>query len=448
MEHFRQTTYGPVQGIAGGQPGVSAFLGIRYAKAARWQYPAMVESWDGVYDATHYGPCCIQERTYRPEETSNRPFYYNEFRKGVEYTYSEDCQVLNIWAPDAAQNAPVLVYLHGGAFLGGSAQEKCFDGAALSAQGLVVVTVNFRLGPLGYAAFPELAARDGRTGNYGMYDALAALQWVHNHIADFSGDPANVTLMGQSAGARMVQMLCISPLVQGLVHKAVLCSGGGKAALFGHQNTVEEVYPLWQRVLQASGVKDFAEFEQLSAEQLYAAFGRCIGQDFVAMQAACCPVADGQLLPLTIEQAIPQKAWLKIPYIIGSTSEDLTPRDMCTAAQNWMAGEEQPCYRYHFSRQLPGDDAGAFHSADLWYWFGTLDACWRPFTSWDRDLSNAMVRYLAAFAATGKTEVQGLPVWPNNRHSAANDMLVLGDTEIKFQKINTAAIRQPEGIWG
>lgn len=358
------------------------------------------------------------------------------------------CQVLNIWAPDDVQNAPVLVYLHGGAFLGGSAQEKCFDGSALSAQGLVVVTVNFRLGPLGYAAFKELAARDGHAGNYGMYDALAALQWVNRHIADFGGDPANVTLMGQSAGARMVQMLCISPLAEGLVHKAVLCSGGGQATLFGRQNTVEEVYPLWQCILQASGAKSFEDFSQLPIAQIYAAFGRCIGQDFVSMQAACCPVADGLLLPRTIEQAVEEKAWLKIPYIIGSTSEDMTPRDMCLAAQEWMTEGEQPCYQYHFCRQLPGDDAGAFHSADLWYWFDTLDVAWRPFTDWDHKLSNAMVRYLTAFARTGNAVVGGLPMWPEKRQSAPDEMMRLGDTAIEFVKINAAAIRQPERMWG
>ena len=447
MEHFRQTACGPIQGIAGGRPSVSAFLGIRYAKAEHWTYPTLVESWQGVYDATHYGPCCIQDSTYRPEATSNRPFYFNEFRKGIDYTYSENCQVLNIWTPDDAKNAPVLVYLHGGAFLGGSAQEKCFDGTVLSTHGLVVVTVNFRLGPLGYAAFPELAARDGHTGNYGMYDALAALQWVNKHIADFGGDPTNVTLMGQSAGARMVQMLCISPLAEGLVHKAVLCSGGGLVTLFGRQNTVEEIYHLWQRVLQASSADSFEAFSQLPAAQIYAAFGSCIGQDFVSMQAACCPVADGLMLPRTIEQAIGQKTWHKIPYMIGSTSEDMTPRDMCLAAQGWMAEGEQPCYRYHFCRQLPGDNAGAFHSADLWYWFGTLDAAWRPFTDWDRELSNAMVRYLAAFARTGDPAAAGLPAWPGNRQSAPDEMMRLGDTAIEFTKINASSIRQTEGIW-
>ena len=118
-------------------------------------------------------------------------------------------------------------------FWGEAPQEKCFDGSALAAQGMVVVTVNFRLGIFGYAAFPELEARDGHAGNYGMYDAYAALEWVQKHIADFGGDPANVTLMGQSAGARMVQLLCLSPKVKGFVHRAVMCSGGGQVRLFG-----------------------------------------------------------------------------------------------------------------------------------------------------------------------------------------------------------------------
>ena len=442
MVHLRITRCGPVRGIAGAAEGVSAYLGIRYARAGRWQYPELTGAWQGNYDAAHYGPCCIQQRTLQPEDKSGRPFYYHEFREGLSYTYSEDCQYLNIWATDSAKNAPVLVYLHGGAFIGGSAQEKCFDGSALAKLGLVVVTVNFRLGVFGYAAIPELAVRDGHTGNYGMYDALAALQWVQANIADYGGDPAKVTLMGQSAGARMVQLLCLSPLAKGLVHRAVLCSGGGQIGLFGRQKRTEELYPLWQRVREASGAKSLEELAALPAETLQAAFGRCIAADFPAMQAACSPAADGVLLPLIIEEAVAQKQWLDIPYLIGSTSEDLTAGDLCRAAQNWPAAA---CYRYHFSRQLPGVDSGAFHSADLWYWFGTLGNAWRPFTDWDRQLSGRMMQYLAAFAASGAPAADGLPVWPEAHCAGGQEMLCFGDTAVEFGSIDPASLSK--GGW-
>lgn len=445
MEHYLQTDFGSIQGIAGAEPDVSAYLGIRYAQAGRWHYPTLTGAWQGTYDATRYGPSCIQQRTYQPEEQSGRVFYYHEFREGVGYTYSEDCQYLNVWTAEGRKNAPVLVYLHGGAFLGGSAQEKCFDGSALAKQGLVVVTVNFRLGVLGYGAFPELAARDSHAGNYGMYDAFAALQWVQAHIADFGGNPANVTLMGQSAGARMVQLLCLSPMVKGLVHRTVLCSGGGLIGLFGRQKTVDEIYPLWQRVRETSGTQSFDDLASMPVQQLLTAFGKCIGQDFAAMQAACCPVADGVLLPLSIEEAVAQKQWLDIPYLIGSTSEDLTAGNLCSAAQSWLASEKQRCYRYHFSRQLPGDTSGAFHSADLWYWFGTLDKCWRPFNGWDRELSGIMMRYLAAFAATGNPAAAGLPAWPESRCPNQQKMLCFGDSRIGMEHVDPTKFPQEAG---
>lgn len=445
MEHYLQTDCGAIQGTTGTDPAVSAYLGIRYAQAGRWEYPTLTGAWQGIYDATHYGPCCIQQRTYQPEEQSGRVFYYHEFREGVHYTYSEDCQNLNIWAADGAKEAPVLVYLHGGAFLGGSAQEKCFDGSKLAKRGLVVVTVNFRLGALGYGAFPELELRVGHAGNYGIYDAFAALQWVQAHIAAFGGNPANVTLMGQSAGARMVQLLCLSPMVKGLVHRAVLCSGGGQVNLFGRQKTVAEVYPLWQHVREASGAGSFAELEVMPTQDLLAAFGRCIGRDFAAMQAACCPVADGLLLPLSIEEAVAQKQWLDFPYMIGSTSEDLTARDLCSAAQGWLASEKQACYRYHFSRKLPGDTSGAFHSADLWYWFGTLDNSWRPFSEWDRTLSEMMMDYLAAFAAGGAPYAPGLPDWTETHWPNQAEMLHLSGSSVHMEQIDPTQFPQEDG---
>lgn len=441
-----QTGCGSIRGTADTETGVCAYLGIRYGSAPRWRYPVLVDGWEGVYDATHYGPCCIQQRTYMPEENSGRVFYYHEFREGIDYTYDEQCLYLNIWTPANGCGAPVLVYLHGGAFLGGSAQEKCFDGSALAAQGMVVVTVNFRLGIFGYAAFPELEARDGHAGNYGMYDAYAALEWVQKHIADFGGDPANVTLMGQSAGARMVQLLCLSPKVKGFVHRAVMCSGGGQVRLFGRQRKTQEVYPLWENVRKVSNASGFAQLESMPAPQLYAAFAYCIRQDFGLMQAACCPTADGFLLPLPIEEAVPGRKWLDIPYMIGSTGQDLMAGDLCMAAQNWLCQEEQPCYRYHFSRRLPGDGAGAFHSADLWYWFGSWKNSWRPFTDWDRELSIAMVRYLTAFMAKGSPELKDLPAWPATGLLQNSEMLCLGEKDIRMETVNLAQFPEEGGL--
>lgn len=165
--HFVHTPCGPVQGAAGGADGVSVFRGIRYATAGRWEYPRQVTHWDGVYDAANFGACSFQPRAfYNEEDVPEKAFYYNEFRRGEHYDYSEDCLFLNIWAPDDAKNAPVLFYIHGGGFLGGCGHEKHFDGTAWCKKGVVAVTINYRLGPMGFLCLPELAARDGHTGNY------------------------------------------------------------------------------------------------------------------------------------------------------------------------------------------------------------------------------------------------------------------------------------------
>ena len=245
--HFVHTPCGPVQGAAGGADGVSVFRGIRYATAGRWEYPRQVTHWDGVYDAANFGACSFQPRAfYNEEDVPEKAFYYNEFRRGEHYDYSEDCLFLNIWAPDDAKNAPVLFYIHGGGFLGGCGHEKHFDGTAWCKKGVVAVTINYRLGPMGFLCLPELAARDGHTGNYAMFDQMAALCWVRDNIAAFGGDPGQVTLMGQSAGAMSVQQLCVSPMTNGLFRGAVMMSGGGVSRLLGAAQKAEEAYPFWQ----------------------------------------------------------------------------------------------------------------------------------------------------------------------------------------------------------
>ena len=177
------------------------------------------------------------------------PFYYHEFREGLDYTYSEDCQYLNIWAPDNAEKAPVIVYIHGGAFLSGSGWDKVFDEPVWPRRGVIGVTLNYRLGLFGYACLPELADEAGHTGNYGLYDQLCALQWVHDNIAAFGGDPDNITVMGQSAGAHSVQMLCSTKAAQGLIAKAVMSSGAGDdSVLFAGDWVMEHKYPLLDRL--------------------------------------------------------------------------------------------------------------------------------------------------------------------------------------------------------
>ncbi|MFQ9679482.1 MAG: carboxylesterase family protein [Ruthenibacterium lactatiformans] len=251
--HFVHTPCGPVQGAAGGADGVSVFRGIRYATAGRWEYPRQVTHWDGVYDAANFGACSFQPRAfYSEEDVPEKAFYYNEFRRGEHYDYSEDCLFLNIWAPDDAKNAPVLFYIHGGGFLGGCGHEKHFDGTAWCKKGVVAVTINYRLGPMGFLCLPELAARDGHTGNYAMFDQMAALCWVRDNIAAFGGDRPSYSYGPVRGRDERTAALCFAH-DERAVRGAVMMSGGGVSRLLGAAQKAEEAYPFWQAVRQKAG---------------------------------------------------------------------------------------------------------------------------------------------------------------------------------------------------
>jgi len=414
MDYIVSTPCGKLQGTAGRVPGTAAYKGIRYATAGRWEYPVPVTGWEGVYDATQYGHCSYQPRSfYNEEENLKKVFYYNEFRRGESYTYSEDCLFLNIFAPESAgegDKLPVLVYIHGGGFTGGCGHEKHFDGPVWPAHGVIGVTLNYRLGPLGFACLPQLKEEAGFTGNYGLYDQLAALHWVRTNIASFGGDPENVTIMGQSAGAMSVQQHCLSPLSEGLFHKAVMSSGGGVSKILSVA-PAEKSYPFWQAVMEKAGCRTLEEFRALPAEELFALWQQLRKE---MKGGSCSPVLDGRFVVGTGSQLLAEGKQKDIFYMAGSTSEDMMPPILQSMARKWCAGQKKPSYTWYFDRQLPGDDCGAWHSSDLWYWFGTLDNGWRPFTQKDRDLSTQMVRYLCAFARSGDPNGGTEPKWIPN----------------------------------
>jgi para-nitrobenzyl esterase len=410
MNDILQTPCGAIRGTTCQWPGVRAYKGIRYATAQRWQRPVLVTHWDDVYDATEYGACCYQPRAFYDESaTSEKAFYYNEFRRGEEYTYSEDCLFLNIWTPDGATPGsalPVVLYIHGGGFVGGCGHEKHFDGPVWPTQGVIAVTINYRLGPLGFGC------PTGHTGNYGLFDQLAALQWVRRNIAAFGGDANKITLMGQSAGAMSVQLLCTSPLTDGLISGAVMCSGGGASKFLGPSSTPESLHAAWDAVAQAAGCANAAELETLPAEKLFEAW-QTARKTTKGLRAAPC--LDGELLVESCVSAADAGRHRNVPYMVGSNSEDVMPPFLYKIGKSWCERQAtqglQDSYTYHFDRQLPGDDNGAWHSADLWYWFGTLDNCWRPMTEKDQHLSAQMVRYLANFAHTGNPNDDAMPTW-------------------------------------
>ena len=433
MEYIVNTPCGQLQGMAGRVPGTAAYKGIRYATAGRWEYPVQVKHWEGLYDATNYGSCSYQPRAfYNEEDLPEKAFYYNEFRKGETYTYSEDCLFLNVFTPDDAapgDKLPVLVYIHGGGFTGGCGHEKHFDGPVWPAKGVIGVTLNYRLGPMGFLCLPELKQEAGTTGNYGLYDQLTALQWVKDNIASFGGDPENITLMGQSAGAMSVQQHCLSPLSEGLFQKAVMSSGGGVSKLMSAQSP-EKSYDFWHAVMEATGSKTLEQFRSVPAEKLFATWQN-LKKSMKGGQPSPC--LDGRLVVGAGSDILKQKRHHKIPYLCGSTSEDVMPPIIYAMGKDWCAAQEKPSYAWFFDRKLPGDDNGAWHSSDLWYWFGTLENCWRPMTLKDHTLTNQMTDYLTNFCKYGDPNGTGLTAWlPMGK--GQNKVLRLGEGDVRMGK--------------
>lgn len=216
-----KTESGLVSGLAAGPSGeVRVYRGIPFAAPPvgplRWKPPQPANSWDGVRECTRFGPWCPQPRPFVAFESGQ--------------IQSEDCLYLNVWtaARSAGDRLPVMFWIHGGGFTTGSGAMASYDGTALARQGVVVVTINYRLGPFGYLAHPLLSRESpqGVSGNYGHLDQIAALHWVRKNIAAFGGDPGCVTIFGESAGAMSVCRLMVSPLARGLFHRAIAQSGG------------------------------------------------------------------------------------------------------------------------------------------------------------------------------------------------------------------------------
>ena len=409
MEHIIHTPCGDICGVSTPIEGVVAYKGIRYATADRFAYPREVTSWEGVYRATQYGACSYQPRAfYNEAEMPEKAFYYNEFRKGETYEYSEDCLFLNIFAPVKAQGkCPVIIYIHGGGFTGGCGHEKHFDIPVWPKKGVIGVTINYRLGPLGFATLPELKEEAGKTGNYGLYDQRTAILWVKHNIEAFGGDPDNITIMGQSAGGMSVQQHCLSPLSEGLFQKAVLSSGGGVHAALS-ASTPEKQYDFWRTVMEKCGASTLEEFRKVPVETLF----RIWKENRKAMRGgACFPTIDGELVVGKGSDILAKEQQLHIPYMMGTTSQDMMPPLLFGMAKKWCKAQTSPSYLWFFDRKLPGDNHGAWHSSDLWYWFGTLKNGWRPFTEQDYALAEEMTDRLCNFAKTDCPYLDGGAEW-------------------------------------
>lgn len=402
LTHTAALPCGSVQGEDRGSHVV--YRGIPYAAPPvgplRWQAPRPHSGWHGVYDATRFKSRCWQ-KDHAPGD-----FYHREFYADPAFTSpcSEDCLHLNIWAPKSGgENLPVAVWLHGGAFLHGWGGEAEFDGAAYAARGVILVTLNYRVGIFGFFCHPALTARDGQSGNYGILDQIAALDWVRANIGALGGDAGNITVFGQSAGGMSVRTLASSPLAKGKFQRAIAQSSGGYRGPLSANLPMADMERLWANCLDDAGLA-FEELAALPAAQLFAQTApfTAFALPRLGMELCFVPVIGGALLPCGYDEAVDRGLLHDIPYITGCTRDDIGGGEMYDRTLDWCGRVKSPTYMYHFTRPLPGDGAGAFHSAELWYMFGTLGRCWRPMTTADKALSDDMLDCWTGFMKHGQ----------------------------------------------
>lgn len=399
------TPLGEIRGLDNGT--CLEFRGVPFGRAGRFEYAEPVTGWDGVLDATAFGPGCPQNRAVHEHlEDPVRLFYKKEYREGSEFTYSEDCLNLNVYAPYEAEGAPVILFFYGGGFDSGLNAENPFDGSGWARRGAVAVMANYRVGPLGYLTHQEIQKKYGRDGNFGLDDQLTALRWVRAHIAAFGGDPDNVTLMGQSAGAISVQYLCLNPAHRGLFRRAVMMSGGGLFPRFALPRPAESTRNYWLQFMELAGCRSFKELKAAPLADIFEAVERikALRKDTIYHTM---PVVDGALLPGPVDRLI--ESPLPLDYLIGYTNNDMYAPVMAYIGNKF--GRKNGAYLYWFDLDAPGDDNRAFHSSDLRYMFGTLDRSWRPYKQRDYEASGQMMDYLVNFARTGDPNGPGLPPW-------------------------------------
>lgn len=427
------TQYGALEGVAGN--GYSIFKGIPYAKPPvgdlRWKMPVKPESWEGVRKADTFGNMAMQRMPADSDEWGVN--FKKEFYNNPEFIppMSEDCLYLNVWTPAESpeEKLPVAFYIYGGGFGGGYSSEMEFDGEAYAKKGVVLVTINYRCGVFGFLAHPWLSAESERgiSGNYGIFDQIAALKWVYGNIASFGGDPENITVFGQSAGCMSTQVLVSTELTGKMINKAILQSGVQTVERFMATPTLEKESEYGEKIVTFTGAANLNELRKMPAEELMQAKERfdmeimrlimtgkdTDGGDFLRI----VPNVDGYLLKKNVREVFEEGSFKRIPYMAGCVESDLGTTDedrakgdpgmLARSDREWCIRQDElnnpPAYCYEFKHDLPTETGQetAFHSAELWYTFGTLGRCWRPMKEEDYALSEEMVRAWTDFMKCG-----------------------------------------------
>lgn len=453
-----RTALGLLQGTTSADGSVRIFKGIPYAAPPvgelRWKAPQPMPAWEGVRKATEFGARCMQGRIFNDMV----------FRDAGP---SEDCLYLNVWTPNSEPGAvlPVMVWIYGGGFQAGATSEPRQDGEKLAKKGVVVVSMNYRLGVFGFFSHPELTKESGRnaSGNYGLLDQTAALRWVQDNIAAFGGDPANVTIFGESAGSMSVNAQVATPLANKLFKQAIGESGGD----FGFSTPIpalaqsEEV---GQKFAQEVGASTLKDLRAKSAQELLDASmkGRGVYRFWPNIDGYFFPESPLAIYGAGKENHVAVMAgWntdemnaaaffgkethtkenyeAKVRQIFSGKADEAlklfpasTPEEMTTSARQlasaqfitystwkWLELQTQTgganIYRYHFEQAPPVESSpsrGAYHSADIEYVFQTLDWKKLPWTAADRRVSDQVSSYWTNFAKTGDPNGPGLPQWP------------------------------------
>ena len=322
-----ETSGGLVSGVAVSDGAVRTYKGIPFAKPPvgelRWRPPQPADRWTGTLVAEKFGPSCMQ-----PDPTPGHSLFTRIFYTPIKPT-SEDCLYLNVWtAGSAGQKRPVMVWIPGGGFRGGSSSVEIYDGTELAKKGVVLVSINYRLWKFGFLALPELSAESEHhaSGNYGLLDQIAALQWVKDNIAAFGGDPDNVTIFGQSAGSVAANYLMISPLAKGLFHRVIGESGGAFAPAVSGSPTLRSLWISWlqslpdaeavgSKLMAALKVSDVAELRQKSAEEILAV-------PSATRFESAIPILDGYVLPATADEIFAAGRQNDVPLLLGSTADE------------------------------------------------------------------------------------------------------------------------------
>lgn len=425
-----KTKYGIVVGVPGEIEGASIFKGIPYAKPPvgelRFAAPVEPDSWEGELRCTEFAPMCVQETRPWPPKPGDE----------VVWKGSEDCLYLNVWTPakSTEDNLPVLYWIHGGGFFCGNSYDPRYSGNGYNKNGCILVTVGFRTGTLGWFGLKELAERDpnGATGTYGYMDIIQGLKWVQENIREFGGDPNRVTIFGQSSGAMSVKALMASKPARGLFHRGISQSGGGTWDI-DPIRPMEEKCRYTQQAMDILGWS-FEDVMTMDAIKLCSELDKVLPQLHISQKSLAAdklfqPSIDGYIVEDEYGKILYQGDDGGVDFMIGTIrgeynnfpfqvgdikgyEEKFALAPGIALGRRYAELGKKPVYHYFFDHDLPGKNGYPRHASDIQFTFGSLDKVDRPWTDYDREISDSCINYWCAFAKTGNPNCEGRAEWP------------------------------------